>query len=129
MEIPSERMKAGVEHRVPLSERSQKILEEAKKVSVGSEYIFAGYKRDKPLSENTFNKLTKELGYDVHTHGFRTSFKMWSQEKTSVSKEIAEKQLSHSLNNKVQTISQVRPLRKTKKLMEDGSEFISYRQK
>ena len=124
--IPSERMKAGVEHRVPLSERSQKILEEAKKVSVGTEYIFPGYKMDKPLSENTFNKLTKELGYDVHTHGFRTSFKMWSQEKTSVSKEIAEKQLAHSLNNKVEAAyARSDFFEKRKKLMEDWSKFIS----
>ena len=51
---------------------------------------------------------------------------MWSQEKTSVSKEIAEKQLAHSLNNKVEAAYARSDLfEKRKKLMEDWSEFIS----
>ena len=100
--IPAERMKAKIAHRVPLTERCLEILEEAKRISSGSDYIFYGYKKDKPLSENTFNKLIKELGYDVHTHGFRTSFKTWTQEQTNYSREVAEKQLAHSLSNKAE---------------------------
>ena len=51
---------------------------------------------------------------------------MWSQEKTTVSKEIAEKQLAHSLNNKVElTYARSDLFEKRKKLMEDWSEFIS----
>jgi hypothetical protein len=38
------------------------ILDLAKEISQGSEYIFEGTKPNKPLSENTFNKLVKELG-------------------------------------------------------------------
>ena len=60
--IPAERMKAGVAHCVPLPLRCMEILEEAKKISQGSGYIFEGTKPNKPLSENTFNKLMKELG-------------------------------------------------------------------
>ena len=77
-------------------------VEEAKRISSGSDYIFYGYKKDKPLSENTFNKLIKELGFDIHTHGFRTSFKTWTQEKTNYPREVAEKQLAHSLSNKAE---------------------------
>ena len=51
---------------------------------------------------------------------------MWSQEKTSVSKESAQKQLAHSLNNKVKAAYARSDLfEKLKKLMEDWSEFIS----
>jgi integrase len=100
--IPAERMKAKITHRIPLSERCLEILKEAESISQGSDYIFCGYKKDKPLSENTFNKLIKELGYDVHTHGFRTSFKTWTQEKTNYPREVAEKQLAHSLNDKAE---------------------------
>jgi integrase len=60
--VPAERMKAGVAHRVPLPSRCMEILEQAKEISQGSEYIFEGTKPNKPLSENTFNKLVKELG-------------------------------------------------------------------
>ena len=100
--IPAERMKAKITHRTPLTERCLEILKEADSISQGSDYIFCGYKKDKPLSENTFNKLIKELGYDVHTHGFRTSFKTWTQEKTNYPREVAEKQLAHSLNDKAE---------------------------
>ena len=58
--------------------------------------------KNKPLSENTFNKLIKELGFDIHTHGFRTSFKTWTQEQTNYPREVAEKQLAHSLSNKAE---------------------------
>ena len=100
--IPAERMKAKIAHRIPLTERCTEILEEAKRISLGSDYIFYGYKGDKPLSENTFNKLIKELDYDIHTHGFRTSFKIWTQEQTNYPREVAEKQLAHSLSNKAE---------------------------
>ena len=68
-------MKAGIEHRVPLPARCVEILEEAKKINQGSTFIFEGTKPNRPLSENTFNKLIKELDLDVHVHGFRTSFR------------------------------------------------------
>ena len=57
--IPAERMKAKIAHRIPLTERCIEILEEAKRISSGSDYIFYGYKKDKSLSENTFNKLRR----------------------------------------------------------------------
>ena len=100
--IPAERMKAKIAHRIPLTERCIEILEEAKRISLGSDYIFCGYRKDKPLSENTFNKLIKELGFDIHTHGFRTSFKTWTQEQTNYPREVAEKQMAHSLSDKAE---------------------------
>ena len=60
--IPAERMKAGVAHRIPLPSRCLEILDLARKISQGSGYIFEGTKPNKPLSENTFNKLIKDLG-------------------------------------------------------------------
>ena len=43
--IPAERMKAKIAHRIPLTERCIEILEEAKRISSGSDYIFYGYKK------------------------------------------------------------------------------------
>ena len=100
--IPAERMKAGVAHRIPLPSRCIEILEEAKTISQGSGFIFEGTKPNKPLSENTFNKLMKELGLEVHAHGFRTSFRTWTQEKTNYPREIAEAALAHSLRDKAE---------------------------
>ena len=124
--IPAERMKAGVAHRVPLPPRCMEILEEAKKISQGSGYIFEGTKPNKPLSENTFNKLMKELGLEVHAHGFRTSFRTWTQEKTNYPREIAEAALAHSLKDKAEAAyARSDLLEKRAELMEAWAQFIS----
>ena len=59
--IPAERMKAGETHRIPLPARCNEILSLAREINQGSEYIFEGTKPNKPLSENTFNKLMQGL--------------------------------------------------------------------
>ena len=124
--IPEGRMKAGIEHRVPLSNRCMEVLEEAKIINQGSEYIFAGTKPDKPLSENTFNKLMKELGLEVHAHGFRTSFRTWTQEKTHYPNEVAEAALAHSLKDSAEAAyARSDLLEKRAEMMEAWAQFIS----
>jgi integrase len=124
--IPAERMKAGVAHRVPLPSRCMQILEEAKTISQGSGFIFEGTKPNKPLSENTFNKLMKELGLEVHAHGFRTSFRTWTQEKTNYPREIAEAALAHSLRDKAEAAyARSDLLEKRAEMMEAWAQFIS----
>ena len=124
--IPAERMKAGVAHRVPLPSRCMEILEEAKTISQGSCFIFEGTKPNKPLSENTFNKLLKELGLEVHAHGFRTSFRTWTQEKTNYPREIAEAALAHSLRDKAEAAyARSDLLEKRAEMMEAWAQFIS----
>ena len=119
-------MKAGVAHRVPLPSRCMEILEQAKEISQGSEYIFEGTKPNKPLSENTFNKLVKELGLEVHAHGFRTSFRTWTQEKTNYPREIAETALAHSLKDKAEAAyARSDLLEKRAEMMEAWAQFIS----
>ena len=123
--IPAERMKAGVAHRIPLPSRCLEILDLARKISRGSEYIFEGTKPNKPLSENTFNKLIKDLGLDVHAHGFRTSFRTWTQEKTNYPREIAEAALAHSLSDKAEAAyARSDLLEKRAEMMEAWAQFI-----
>ena len=124
--IPAERMKAGVAHRIPLPSRCIEILEEAQKISSGSGFIFEGTKPNRPLSENTFNKLMKELGLEVHAHGFRTSFRTWTQEKTNYPREIAEAALAHSLRDKAEAAyARSDLLEKRAEMMEAWAQFIS----
>jgi len=124
--IPAERMKAGVAHRIPLPSRCIEILAEAKTISQGSAFIFEGTKPNKPLSENTFNKLMKELGLEVHAHGFRTSFRTWTQEKTNYPREIAEAALAHSLRDKAEAAyARSDLLEKRAEMMEAWVQFIS----
>ena len=124
--IPAERMKAGVAHRIPLPSRCMEILQEAQTISQGSGFIFEGTKPSKPLSENTFNKLMKELGLEVHAHGFRTSFRTWTQEKTNYPREIAEVALAHSLKDKAEAAyARSDLLERRAEMMEAWAQFIS----
>lgn len=125
--IPAERMKAGVTHRIPLPARCIEILDLARQISKGSKYIFEGTQANKPLSENTFNKLIKELNLDVHVHGFRTSFRTWTQEKTNYPREIAETALAHSLNDKSEAAyARSDLLQKRAEMMEAWAQFINF---
>jgi len=101
--IPSSRMKAKRDHRIPLSPRAVAILEQAKGLSDGEGLVFPGTKLGKPLSDMTLSKLVKELGFDADVHGFRTSFRTWAQERTNFPREVvAEAALAHTIKDKAE---------------------------
>lgn len=97
--IPKERIKMKRDHRVPLSGRALEILREAETLSDGSELVFPGTKPGRPLSDMTLSKLVKELGFDADVHGFRTSFKTWTQEQTNFAREVSEAALAHKVGD------------------------------
>jgi len=88
-------------HRVPLSARALEILKEAEALRGASGLVFPSM-RDKPLSDMTLSKLVKEQGFDVHVHGFRTSFRTWAQEQTNFPREVAEAALAHVVKDKAE---------------------------
>jgi integrase len=93
--IPAARMKAGCEHRVPLSRRALAILDVLAKGKVG-EFIFAGQKVGKPLSSMAMEMVLRRMKVESATvHGFRSAFRDWCGEATSFPREIAEAALAH----------------------------------
>ena len=74
--VPAERAKQNRPHRVPLSQRAVEILIEAKELEDGTGLLFPSV-RGKALSDMTFSKLVRDLGFDAHVHGFRTSSRTW----------------------------------------------------
>jgi len=93
--IPAARMKAGCEHRVPLSSRALAIVEAAAKDRTG-EFVFAGQKAGKPLSGMAMEMVLRRMKVDgVTVHGFRSTFRDWCGETTSFPREIAEAALAH----------------------------------
>lgn len=122
--IPAERMKAKRVHRVPLSARAVEVLKSAKaegeRIGDESGLVFPGTKRGKPLSDMTLTKLVKALGYDVHVHGFRTSFRTWAQERTNYPREVAEAALAHVNADKVEAAYARSDLFEKRRQMMDG---------
>jgi integrase len=96
--IPAERMKAGKEHRVPLSESALAIIKEMHEART-STYVFPGRVKDRPLSNMTMDKVMRSGAPGFTVHGFRSSFRDWCAEETSAPREIAEAALSHAVGD------------------------------
>ena len=97
--IPALRMKAGKEHRVPLSPRAIEILQTVKLKS--SEWLFPSAKGGK-LSTMAMSMLLRRMKLDCTVHGFRSAFRDWSAECTGYAHEVCEMALAHTIGNKAE---------------------------
>ncbi|HVE20710.1 MAG TPA: tyrosine-type recombinase/integrase [Acidocella sp.] len=125
--IPGERMKAGVEHRVPLSADAVVLLREAAKLLVDdAEFVFPGGKKDKPLSNMALLMTLRRMKRDDLTaHGFRSTFRDWAAE-TGQPADIAEAALAHTVGDKtVAAYQRGDLLDRRRKLMEAWAAFCS----
>ncbi len=91
--IPAERMKAGREHRVPLSAQALAVLARAREYANGSGLVFPG-PSGRAVASTAYSDLLKENGIRCVPHGFRSSFRDWCSE-TSRPRELAEDALAH----------------------------------
>lgn len=127
--IPGVRMKTGVEHRVPLSPRAVEILQRAKKLSPEGTYVFPGRKEKKPLSNMAFLMALRRMGRDdVTAHGFRSSFRVWAEERTHASRAVCEAALAHTVRDKTEAAYNRTDLfERRRELMDTWSAFATAR--
>src|SRR5262249_33278193 len=98
--VPGERMKAGKEHRVPLSGRAVEIIEEMARIRIG-DYVSPGARNGKPLSNMALLMTLRRMGRgDLTAHGFRSSFSDWCAEQTNFPAEVREMALAHAVGDK-----------------------------
>jgi integrase len=123
--LPAERMKAGKTHVVPLSPAALSVLKRAAEFRAGgSDLVFPGMKRGRPLSDMTLLKILRDMKVDATVHGFRSSFRDWCAEETSFSGEVAEAALAHAIPNKVEAAYRRTDfLDKRRKLMESWAAY------
>ncbi len=100
--VPTARMKAEREHRVPLSKPALDILAEAAAFRTGQDSLVFPSSRGTPLSDSTISKLCRENGISAVPHGFRSSFRDWGSEKTSAPHAVMEAALAHTISNAVE---------------------------
>ncbi len=118
--VPAGRMKAGREHRVPLSaptveilelqrdawfeiegRRHRKTLQPGETGPIGP--VFWGQLAGKPLSNMAMLAVLRRAGHDdLTSHGFRSSFRDWASEETNFPTEVVEMALAHTIANKVE---------------------------
>ena len=95
-------MKAGLEHRVPLSRQALKLLGRASALRDETGLVFPSpLKRGVPLSDMTLTKVLRSAGLAERAtvHGFRSSFKNWTLEQTDTPWAVSEAALAHILGN------------------------------
>ncbi len=122
--IPANRMKAGKEHRIPLSQEAIKTLLAQPHIA-NVPYIFSN-KNGNPLSDMALTQLLRRMELDCTVHGFRSTFRDWAGETTAFPREVIEHALAHKLKDKVEAAYARGDLfTKRRKLMASWAEFIS----
>jgi integrase len=106
--IPESRMKAGREHRVPLSDKALNLLKGLPRVS-NNEFVFTGNRSGLGLSNMALLMKMKRMGYkkggelgEYVPHGFRSSFRDWAGEISSFPRDVIEMALAHSIQDKAE---------------------------
>jgi integrase len=126
--IPPEKMKGGREHRVPLSARALAVLAHMRSVR-RNDYVFPGHSRAN-LSHMAMIMLLRSMGHDITAHGFRASFKTWTSDKTSFSRELVESALAHINGDKTEdAYNRTDLLQKRARLMAAWADYCGRPQK
>lgn len=100
--IPAVRMKAGTEHRVPLSKPAIGLLHKLATVRTSDDaYVFPGQRKNRPLSNMSMAMTLRRIGVDATPHGFRSTFRTWAAECTGFPHDVCEAALAHTPGNKV----------------------------
>ena len=103
--IPAPRMKTASEHRVPLSDAALAAIESVRPLRNPSNLLFPSPQRPgTPLSDMALTKILRDTGLSdrATVHGFRTSFRTWASERTSVPHAVAEMALAHAVGSSVE---------------------------
>jgi integrase len=123
--IPASRIKAGREHRVPLSPAALAILKAQAKIRE-NDFVFAGSRPGLGLANTTMWAVVKRMKRDdITVHGFRSSFRDWCAERTDCPREVAEMALAHAVGDKVEAAYRRGDLLdKRVQLMRDWATFL-----
>jgi integrase len=130
--IPAERMKAGREHRVPLSPAALAVLDRVRPLALTADGtpdpaapVFPGPRRSRPMSGMALLALLRRMDRaDLTAHGFRSSFSDWAAERTGFPREVVEMALAHAIANKVEAAYRRGDLfEKRRQLMEAWGRF------
>lgn len=121
--IPDSRMKAGKEHRVPLSRLAIALLESLPRIAE-SDLVFPAA-RGGQLSDMTLSAVMRRMKLQAVPHGFRSTFRDWAAEYTNHPRELVEVALAHSRGRVEGAYWRSDVLERRRKLMEDWATFCA----
>lgn len=98
--IPASRMKAGKEHRVPLSRQAVALLKGQTRVE-HVEHVFPSNRKG-PLSDMALTAVMRRHKLGAVPHGFRSTFRDWAGEMTHHPRDAVELCLAHTIDTKTE---------------------------
>jgi integrase len=118
------RMKAGKEHRVPLSPAAIALIQSLPKVH-GTNLVFPSSKST-PLSDMTLTGVLRRMGVDAVPSRFQIDLQDWASERTNYPAEMSEMALAHTISDRVEAAYRRGDLfDKRGRMMADWAEFCS----
>lgn len=131
--IPADRIKAGREHKIPLSPRALVILAKAKKLkpdNAKDAFVFPGIRTGKGLAGMALLALLRRIERtDITPHGFRSTFRDWAAERTNFPRDVAEMALAHAIGDKVEAAYRRGDLfEKRRRMMDAWATFCATKQ-
>jgi integrase len=122
--IPAERMKAGREHRVPLSAEAVALLEKLPRIA-GSDLMFGG-NTGKPITDVVVSKLCGELsGGRAVPHGWRSTFRDWAGDATAYPRDLPEAALAHVVGGVEGAYRRGDAVERRRPMMADWAKFLA----
>jgi integrase len=122
--IPANRMKAGKEHRVPLSDAALQVLNNLPRFK-DNPLVFPA-PRGGEMSDMTMTAVMRRMEVNAVPHGFRSTFRDWAGERTNYSREVAEQALAHAIGNQVEAAyRRGDALEKRRQMMKDWADFCA----
>lgn len=126
--VPASRMKAGKEHRQPLSDAALRLLSEARANATG-DMVFPA-PRGGALSDMALSALMRRMDYRDASgavcvpHGLRSTFRDWASERTGFAREVVEAALAHTRTDKTEAAyARSDLIEKRARLMQQWADF------
>lgn len=123
--VPAARMKAGKEHRVPLSDVAVDLLQAVPQIANEGDLVFPAV-RGGQLSDATLSAVLRRMQVQAVPHGFRSTFRDWVSERTNYPHEVAEMALAHAIGDKTEAAYRRGDLfEKRRAMMGDWAQFLA----
>ncbi len=123
--IPSDRMKAKKEHRVPLTPAMTAVLDELP--AIARQGLIFRAPQGGPLTDVALTKVLRLNGIETATvHGFRSTFRDWGGDCTKFARDVLEQALAHNVGDATERAYRRRDaIEKRRRLMEAWSDFCA----
>lgn len=121
--VPGERMKAGVTHRVPLSNQALALLKAMPRIA-GTDLVFPS-PRGGQLADMSMTALMRRKNLEYVPHGFRSTFRDWAGDHTEYARDVVETALAHTVGNQTEAAyRRSDALERRRPLMQDWADYL-----